>query len=328
MRRREAITLLGGAAAAWPLGARAQQAAMPVIGWLGSETSADKDSSRFAGYYLGLNDAGYVEGQNVAIEYRWADGQYDRLPELAADLVRRRVTVIVTPASNLAALAAKAATSTIPIVFNIGFDPVKLGLVASLARPGGNVTGVSNLAVELGAKRMELLHELVPNANLIAVLINPSNLNSRSVTEEAQAAARALGLQTHVLGASSEQDFDAAFTTFAQRGDGALVIAPDPLFNSHPSQLVALAARHALPAIYSVHNFAEAGGLMTYSPAFLDSGRLAGGYVARILKGARPAELPVIQPTKFELVVNLKTAKALGLTIPESFLLRADEVIE
>jgi putative ABC transport system substrate-binding protein len=328
MRRREFMTLLGGAVATWPFAALAQQPAMPVIGLLGSETSADKDSGRFAGYRLGLNDAGYVEGQNIAIEYRWAEGQYDRLPELAADLVRRRVDVILTPGSNLAALAAKAATSTIPIVFNMGVDPVKLGLVASLARPGGNVTGVSNLSVELGAKRIELLHELVPNAKVIAVLVNPTNLNTESVTKDAQAAAGALGLQTHVLGASSERDFDAAFTTFAQRGDGALVIAPDPFFNSRPGQLVALAARHALPAIYSLHDFAEAGGLMTYGPANLDSGRLAAGYIARILKGARPAELPVIQPTKFELVVNLKAAKALGLTIPESFLLRADEVIE
>jgi putative ABC transport system substrate-binding protein len=328
VRRRDFITLLGGAAAAWPLTARAQQPALPVIGWLDTGASSTKFSIGNVAFLRDLNEAGYVEGRDLAIEYRWAEDQFDRLPALAADLVRRRVSVIYAPGSNLAALAAKAATSTIPIVFSMAVDPVKIGLVASLARPGGNVTGVTNMAVELGAKRIELLHELVPKAGVVSVLVNPTNLNSKYIIEDAQAAARALGLRADVVGASSEREIDTAFAGFVQRGAGALTIAPDPFFIDRPDQFVALAARHALPAVYPNRGFVTAGGLMTYSADFLDMPRQAAGYVARILRGAKPADLPVLQPTKFELAINLKTARALGLEVPPLMLGRADEVIE
>jgi putative ABC transport system substrate-binding protein len=327
VRRREFITLLGSAAA-WPLGARAQQqAAMPVIGFLGS-ASAGPYARMTAAFRQGLNETGYVESRNVAIEYRWAEGQNDRLPALAADLVRRQVTVIATTGTP-ETLAAKAATATIPIVFEVGIEPVQVGLVASLSRPSGNLTGVTNLNVEVGPKRLELLREVVPTATLMALLVNPTNPNNtESTTKDALAAARTLGVQLHVLHASTERDIDDAFAALVQLRAGALVIGSDVFFNSRREQLAALALRHAVPAIFQFREFAVAGGLMSYGANFTDSYRQVGVYTGRVLKGEKPADLPVHQSTKVELIINLKTAKALGITFPLTVLGRADEVVE
>jgi putative ABC transport system substrate-binding protein len=325
MRRRELITLLGGAAA-WPLAARAQQPGLPVIGYLGSET-ADRFASRLLAFHEGLSEMGYVEGRNVAIEYRWADEQEDRLPTLAAELVRRQVTVLAAPGSTSAALAAKAATPTIPVVFATVVNPVEFGLIASLNRPGGNLTGVTLLSVELGPKRLELLHEMVPTATVMALLVYSASPFAETLSRDAQAAAQALGLRLHVLYASTESDFHTVFETLTQLRAGALVIGPDTFFNSRAEQLAGLALRNRVPTV-SQFQFAAAGGLMSYGGNLMDGHRLAGIYVGRILKGEKPADLPVQQSTKVELIINLNTAKALGLTVPPSLLARADEVIE
>jgi putative tryptophan/tyrosine transport system substrate-binding protein len=326
MRRREFITLLGGAAATWPLAARAQQPAMPVIGFLGSGIS--KGYREFvAAFHQGLRETGHVEGRNIAIEYRWADGHYDRLPALAAELVNRPVAVIAAGALP-AALAAKAATSSIPIVFMMGSDAIKFGLVASLNRPGGNVTGAALLNNLLQAKQLEFLHEAVPTAASAALLVNPDNPNAEVDTKEAQAAARVLGLKLLVLNVRSESELDSAFPTLIQQGAGAVFVNPDPFFTSRPDKLAALTARHKIPAIHYLREFASAGGLASYITSFADGYHQAGIYAGRILKGEKPADLPVVQSTKVELVINLKAAKALGLTLPTSILVRADEVIE
>jgi putative tryptophan/tyrosine transport system substrate-binding protein len=326
MKRREVITLIGGAVS-WPLAARAQQATMPVVGWLGSE-SREAEDLRIVPFRQGLNEAGYSEGQNLAIEYRLAEGQYDRLPALAADLVRRQVNVIALTGLP-AALAAKAATATIPIVFQIADDPIRLGLVASLGRPGGNTTGVTSLHVEVAPKQLELLHEMVPSATLMALLVNPANsVRAESITREGQGAARRLGLELHVLHASGEHEFDAAFASSVQLRAGALAIGTDSFFFSRSRQLGALAFRHAIPAICPYREFAAAGGLMSYGTSNVNQFRQVGIYASRILKGEKPADLPVEQATKLELFINLKTAKALGITVPPTLLARADEVIE
>jgi putative ABC transport system substrate-binding protein len=323
MKRRHFIALLGGAAA-WPLVARAQQAAMPVIGLLsGTDREVKLDA-----IWRGLNEAGYVEGRNVAIEYRWAEANLDLLPVLAADLVRRHVTLIVAIQSAAAPLAAKAATTIIPIVFSIGGDAVKLGLVSSLNRPGGNVTGTSFLYNTLAAKRLELLHELVPNAAVIGLLVNPKNPASRSETNDVRVAAHALGLRIVAQDASSEHDIGSAFATFLQQRVNALTFAVDALFSRHRDELIALAAHHALPTMYFAREFTETGGLMSYGGDMANAYRLAGIYAGRILKGEKPSDLPAQQVTKVELVINLKAAKTLGLTFPITLLGRADEVIE
>jgi len=325
--RRTVITALGGAAA-WPLVVRAQQTAMPVIGFL-AVASPDLLASRLLAFRQGLKDTGYVEGENVAIEYRWAEGQYDRIPALIADLVRREVTVIAVTASTSGAQAAKAATRTIPIVFLTATDPVAAGLVASLNRPGGNLTGVAALALELGPKQVELLLELIPTAKVIALLVNPASpVLAETQSRDLHATAHALGLQLHVLYARSADDFDAVFAALGRLGVGGLVIGSEALFTGRSEQLAGLALRHAMPAIYQFREFAAAGGLMSYGASLTYFWRLAGVYTGRILKEQKPADLPVQQPTKVELVINLKTAKILGLTVPPSLLSRADEVIE
>jgi putative tryptophan/tyrosine transport system substrate-binding protein len=327
MRRREFITLIGGAAAMWPLAAFAQQTPIPVVGYL-SASSPEQGESRAAAFRRGLQESGYVVGQNVAIEYRWAEEQTDRLPALAADLVKRRVTVIAT-GTTPAVIAAQAATATIPIVFEMGSDPVRLGLVANLNRPGGNVTGVTNLIVEITPKRLELLHELIPAVKVMALLVNSADRNLAQVqVREVLSAARNLGLELHVLNAANERDFDAVFTDIKRLRVGGLVIGAGSVFTGGVNKLAALTVRHAVPAIYLYRDFPAAGGLMSYGSDIFDNYRLAGVYTGRVLKGENPAELPVVQAAKFELVINLKTAKALGLTVPMSLLGRADEVIE
>jgi ABC-type uncharacterized transport system substrate-binding protein len=324
VRRRKFIALIGGAAVAWPPAVRAQQA-MPVIGFL-SPTSPEPTTERLRAIRRGLKDTGFVEGENVAIEYRWAEGQFDRLPTLAAELVRRQVAVIA--ANGPAALAAKAATTTIPIVFAIGDDPVKQGLVASLGRPGGNLTGVNFFTAEVGAKRLELLRELVPTATRVAVLVNPTGNNAETTSKDMQAAARAMGLQIQVIRASSSREINAAFAMFARERPDALLIGADPYFNSRRVQMVQLAARHAVPATYAGRDYSEVGGLMSYGASLADAFRQMGVYTGHILKSAKPADMPVVQSSKFELVINAETARMLGLTVPPSVLARADEVIE
>jgi putative ABC transport system substrate-binding protein len=325
MRRREFITLIGGAAT-WPLAARAQQPALPVIGYLSSE-SPETQQEYLTAFHRGLADTGYVEGRNVAIEYRWAEGQNDRLPMLAADLVRRQVAAIAT-AGLASTLAGKRATTTIPVVFQVGADPVELGLVASLNRPAGNMTGVTSLNEEVAPKRLELLHELIPSVAVIALLINPTNPNAETLSTNLQAAARALGLQLPVLYAGTERDFDAVVARLVQLHAGGLVIGADSFLTSQSGHLAALALRHAVPAIFSGLAFARAGGLMSYGGSLREWYGEMGVYTGRILKGEKPADLPVQQSTKVELIINMKTAKALGLTVPITLLGRADEVIE
>ena len=326
MRRRHFITLIGAAAAVWPLAARGQQAAMPVIGFLHG-ASFEGYKPMVTSFRQGLKEAGYVDGYNVAIEFRWAEGHYDQLPAMAADLVRRQVAVIVTGGTP-AAFAAKEATSTIPTVISVGIDPVQLGLVGSLNRPGGNVTGTAVLTVELGAKKLEMLHELLPTAAAIVLLVNPTNPNVESETRVVQDAARLLGLHLHVLHASTESQIDAAFGALVELRASALIVGVEPFLNDSRAQIVALAARYAVPAVYGVRDFVTAGGLMSYGTDLVDIYRQSGIYAGKILKGARPADLPVQQLTKVALVINLKTAKTLGLTIPTTLLGRADEVIE
>jgi len=329
VKRRAFTTLIGGAAAsslAWPLAAQAQQPAMPVIGFLGSE-SPQLFAGRLRAFRQGLKETGYVEGQNVVVEYRWAEGQYDKLPELAADLVRRQVSVIAAT-STPANLVAKAATKTIPVVFTTGSDPVQLGLVTSLNRPGGNVTGVTQLAEEVTPKRVELVRELIPTARVIGFLVNPGNSRAEAMTAASRNAATTLGLQLEVLHASTEAELDAAFSSFRRTRADALVVGGDAFFNSHDELLASLSIRYSLPSVSQNHEFAAAGGLISYGGSLPDSYRLAGVYTGRILKGDNPADLPVQQSTKVELIINLKTAKALGLTVPASLLGRADELIE
>jgi putative ABC transport system substrate-binding protein len=326
MRRRKFLGLLGGAVAAGPLGARAQQPAMPVIGFLNGASYA-LSAHLVRAFHQGLSETGYVEGRNVAFEYRSAEGQYNRLPALAADLVSRQVSVIAATGTPTG-LPAKAATTSIPIVFVTGSDPVEQGLVATLSRPGGNLTGATTLAVELGQKRMELLHELVPAANLLAVLINPTGPNLAAVSRDLETAARIVGLAIHMLHASTDSDFDTVFPTIVQSRAGGLVIGTDTFFNSQSARLATLALRHGVPAIYQYREFAAAGGLMSYAGSITDAYRVAGTYTGRILRGEKPSGLPVQQSTKAELFINLKTARALGLTVPLPLLARADEVIE
>jgi putative ABC transport system substrate-binding protein len=326
MRRREFITLLGGAATTWPITARAQQQTMPMIGYL-SVGSPDSAARNLAAFREGLKEAGYVEGKNLLIEYRWSEGQ-DRLPELATELVRRRVAVIVSASGTPSVLAAKAATATIPIVFSVGTDPIAFGLVASLNKPGGNLTGVTLLFDEVASKRLELAHELMPATTIIALLVNPTNPNSETQSRDLEEAARKLALQLHTLRASTERDLDTVFATVAQLRAGALLIGGDAFFASRRGQIAALAARHAIPTISFMRSFAAAGGLMSYGGSLTDADRLLGVYTGRILKGEKPADMPVQQSTKVELIINLRTAKMLGITVPPNLLVGADEVIE
>ena len=327
MHRRRFIPLLASAITLSCIAVRAQQKAVPVIGFLCS-ASPGPFAPFVAAFHQGLSDTGYVQGQNLTIEYRWAEGHYNRLPTLATDLVDRKVDVIAATGGPLPALAAKNATSTIPIVFSSGVDPVERGLVASLARPGGNLTGFTIISMELMPKRLELLSELVPQAAVFALLVNPNNAGTEPMTQEVQAAARAKGMQLHVLKAATESEIDTAFANLVQLHAGALIVSADPFFNNRREQLVALAALHTVPAIYELREFSAAGGLISYAPSLTAAYRQVGTYVGKILKGAKPADLPVQQPTTFELIVNLKTAKALGLTVPPSILARVDEVIE
>jgi putative ABC transport system substrate-binding protein len=327
LKRREFITLLGGAAAAWPLAARAQQPAMPVIGFL-HPTSPEAFAENLRGFRQGLKETGYVEGENVAFEFRWADGQLDRLPQLAADLVRQRVAVIVT-ASPPAAFAAKEASATIPIVFGMAQDPVKLGLVASLARPGGNLTGINFLLTELAAKRLELLREMVPAAKRLAVLVNPAQAtNTESTLQEVQAGAQAMGLQIRVINVGTTSEIDAAFAGFEHERPDALFVGSGTLFTGRRVQLTQWAAHHRMPASYAGREYVEAGGLMSYGSNTTDALRQSGAYVGRILRGVKPADLPVVQSSKFELIINAQTARILGLEVPPTLLARADDVIE
>jgi putative ABC transport system substrate-binding protein len=327
MKRREFITLLGGAAAVWALAAQAQQPAMPVIGFLDTR-SPDAMGGRLRAFRQGLKEAGFIEDENVKIVYRWAEGQNDRLPALAADLVRRRVAVIASGGGIAPAAAAKAATTAVPIVFAVPQDPVGVGLVASLARPGGNLTGVNFFTTELAAKRLELLHELVPGLARVAILVNPANPNTEPTLKDVEAAARSMGLQIQALNASSRQDIDAAFATLVRERPDGLFIGGDPFFSSRRVQLTNLTVRHAIPAAFSQREYAEIGGLMSYGSNISDAYRQAGVYAGRILKGAKPADLPVVQSSKFELVINAETARMLDLTVPPSLLSIADEVIE
>jgi putative tryptophan/tyrosine transport system substrate-binding protein len=328
MRRRQFITLLGGAAAGWPLAASGQQTVMPVIGVL-SATSFDNNADRLRAFRAGLAEHGYVDGQNVAIDYRSADGRLDQLPTMAADLVRRQVRVIAVPGSAAAALAAKAATTTIPIAFGVPEDPVKLGLVASQPRPGGNATGINFFSVEVNTKRLGLLRELVPAAARVAVLVNPANVGrGPSTRADLEPAAGVLGLQVQFYDASTNQEIDTAYATLVRERPDALFVAADVFFSSRRVQLISLAARHALPAVYSSREFVEGGGLMSYGTNIIDMHRQVGAYCGRILKGAKPADLPVLQSTKFEFVINVQTARALGIEVPNSIQLLADEVIE
>jgi putative ABC transport system substrate-binding protein len=327
IRRREFITLLGGAAAAWPVAAGAQQGATPTIGYLSTRSPSEAKYVTDA-FTQGLNENGYVEGRNLAIEFRWADLQYDRLPALASDLARRQVAVIAAVGGSHSGLAAKAVTSTIPIVFASAGDPVTFGLVTSLNRPGGNVTGISMITVALAPKRLELLHELVPAPAAIAMLVNPTSPYVEAETADVKASARVLGRQLRVLNAGTTQEIDAAFATLVQQRAGGLLVSGDPFFDSERDRLVALAARYSVPAIYQWREFATIGGLISYGTSILDAYRQAGVYVGKILKGASPADMPVLQPTRFETVVNLKTAKALGVAVPDKLIVAADEVIE
>jgi putative tryptophan/tyrosine transport system substrate-binding protein len=327
MQRREFITLFGGAAATWPFAARAQQPAIPVIAFI-RDGSPDTNARYVAAFRKGLNETGYVEGQNVTVEYHWLAGQYDRLPALMADLIRRQVAVIATP-GNVPSLAAKAATATIPIVFGVGLDPVQLGLVASLARPGGNATGINFFSNELIAKRLRLLHDLVPKALRVVVLLDPGNTSSAdSALKAVQEAAPTIGLQIQVLNANTSGEIDAVFATFERDPPDALFVMPDAFFVSRAVQFATLTARSRIPATYSLRDYVTAGGLMSYGTDFVDSFRQVGDYTGKILKGAKPAELPVLQSTKFELVINLHTARELGIEVPPGLLSIADEVIE
>jgi ABC-type uncharacterized transport system substrate-binding protein len=327
MGRREFVALLGGAAAAWPVAARAQQQAMPMIGFL-NPTSVESNGDRLRGFHLGLKEAGYIEGENVTVVYRWAEGNNDRLPALADDLVRRRVSVIVAFATA-AAFAAKAATTEIPIVFGVNEDPVRLGLVASLSRPGGSATGINYLTAEVGAKRLTLLRELIPTAARVALLVNPANATSmESTLKDVVSAARVMSLGTKVLNAETSSEINAAFATLVTEKVDALLVAGDAFYSSRRVQLVHLATRYGIPATYSQREFADIGGLMSYGPNFADVFRQIGSYVGRLLKGAKPAELPVIQSSRFELVINAETARLFGITVPPTLLATADEVIE